>query len=259
MEAIGALDCDLVLEASPVNLATGEPGLSVVRAALGRGIHCVLANKGPMVLAFAELHRIAKENSAGLAFSATVCGSLPVLNIGQRDLVAADISRLSGIFNGTTNYILGEMAKGRSYADALAEAQRAGIAETDPTLDVEGWDTAVKLVIIANSFLGQQVSLGDVSVTGITKVTGAQLATEAARGNTIKLLASAQKSGTGYQLAVAPVAIPQASFMGGCDGFEMGVEVHSDLYGIHCYKNLEGDALPTAAAMLRDAVRVCSA
>src|SRR5690606_27476676 len=98
-------------------------------------------NKGPLVLAFRELHELAASTGAGLAVSATVCGALPVINIGQRDLIAADIQSLRGIFNATTNFILAEMATGRSYADALAEAQRRGIAETDPTLDVEGWDT----------------------------------------------------------------------------------------------------------------------
>jgi homoserine dehydrogenase len=176
----------------PGELATGEPGLSAVRAALGRGIPVVLANKAPLVLAFHELHDLARRHNTGLGFSATVCGALPVINIGRRDLVAARVARLRGIFNSTSNFILGEMAAGRAYADALAEAQRRGIAETDPTLDVAGWDTANKLVIIANSFLGVRVGLADVQVTGITGVTTADLQAALARGDTIKLVASAQ-------------------------------------------------------------------
>ncbi len=263
---LAKLDCDLVLEASPVNLQTGDPGLSAVRAALGRGIHCVLANKGPMVLAFHELHKLARQHNAGLAFSATVCGALPVINIGRRDLICADITWVRGIFNGTSNYILGEMQKGRSYGDALKEAQIAGIAETDPTLDVEGWDTANKLVIIANSFLGAYVTLKDVSVRGITQITNSQLQSELQRGHMLKLIATAQllpqspvsglRSPISYHLSVEPVALPQSDFLAQCSGFEMGIEIHSDLYGIHSYKSLEGDALPTAAAMLRDAIHM---
>lgn len=250
------LPCDLVLEASPVNLQTGDPGLSVARAALRRGIPVVLANKGPLVLAFAELQELAQTHRAGLGYSATVCGALPVINIGQRDLVAADISRLRGIFNSTTNFILEAMAAGRSYADALGEAQQRGIAETDPTLDVEGWDTANKLVIIANSFLGVSVTLSAVRVQGITGVTAAAIQAAQAAGNTIKLLAEAQRTDGGYALSVAPTVIPQEEFLGQCSGWEMGVEIYSDLYGRMYHKIWEREPLPTAAAMLRDAVNL---
>lgn len=255
-DLLATLACDLVLEASPVNLTTGEPGLSVTRTALRRGIAVVLANKGPLALAYRELHTLAAASGAGLAFSATVCGALPVLNIGRRDLIAAEILRLRGIFNATTNFILAEMATGRSYADALAEAQRRGIAESDPTLDVEGWDTANKLVIVANHLLGSDATLTDVAVTGITGVTAAALAQAARDGHTIKLLATAERTTAGYTLTVAPTLLPTTSFLGQCSGWEMGVEMESDLYGHMFHKIWEREPLPTAAAMLRDAVNL---
>lgn len=255
-EVLATLACDLVLEASPVDLTTGEPGLGVTRAALARGIPVVLANKGPLVLAYRELHDLAASTGAGLAFSATVCGALPVINIGRRDLIAAEIQGLRGIFNATTNFILAEMATGRSYADALAEAQRRGIAETDPTLDVEGWDTANKLVIVANSVLGIDATLVDVSVTGITGVTAEHLEAEEASGSTIKLLASAERRGDGYALVVKPTVVASDSFLGQCNGWEMGIEIQSDLYGRMYHKIWEREPLPTAAAMLRDAVNL---
>lgn len=251
--------CRMLLEASPVNLTDGGPGLGYVRAALGAGVSCVLANKGPLALAFHELHRLAATTGAGLAFSATVCGALPVVNIGRRDLIAADISLLRGIFNSTSNFILGEMERGRSYADALAEAQRRGIAETDPSLDVEGWDTANKLTILANSFLGVQVSLADVQVKGITAITAEHLALERTRGNRIKLVAEARRIGEGYRLSVAPLPLPTDDFLAGCNGWEMGVEIHSDLYGKMYHKIWEREPLPTAAAMLRDVVNLAGA
>jgi homoserine dehydrogenase len=246
----------LVVEASPVDLKTGEPGLSVTRTSLRRGIPVVLANKGPLVLAFAELQALAQEHGAGLGYSATVCGALPVINIGQRDLVAADITTLAGIFNATTNFILAEMGTGRSFADALAEAQRRGIAETDPSLDVEGWDTANKLVIIANSFLGISVTLADVAIQGITQVTADELRSARSSGNTIKLVARAERTESGYALSVRPTIVPLHSFLGQCDGWEMGIELQSDLYGLMFYKIWEREPLPTAAAMLRDAVNL---
>lgn len=246
----------LVLEASPVDLKTGEPGLSATRTSLRRGIPVVLANKGPLVLAFAELQALAQAHGAGLGYSATVCGALPVINIGQRDLVAADITTLAGIFNATTNFILAEIGTGRSFADALAEAQQRGIAETDPSLDVEGWDTANKLVIIANSFLGVSVTLADVTVQGVTQVTAEDLRAARSSGNTIKLVARAERTDGGYALSVRPTIVPLHSFLGQCDGWEMGIELQSDLYGLMFYKIWEREPLPTAAAMLRDAVNL---
>lgn len=255
-EVLAELPCEIVFESSPVNLADGEPGLGVARTALRRGIPVVLANKAPLVLAFGELHDLAAATGAGLGYSATVCGALPVINIGRRDLIAADVLRLRGIFNSTSNFILGEMATGRSFAAALAEAQRRGIAETDPTLDVEGWDTANKLVIIANSFLGVRVTLADVHVEGITRVTTEQLQAELAARNTLKLLATAERTENGYALAVRPTVLEQDEFLGSCDGWEMGIELQSDLYGRMYYKIWEREPLPTAAAMLRDAVNL---
>jgi homoserine dehydrogenase len=218
----------------------------------------VATNRGAARLA--ELARtfgpLAQAHGTSLGYSATVCGALPVINIGQRDLVAADITTLAGIFNATTNFILAEMGTGRSFADALAEAQQRGIAETDPTLDVEGWDTANKLVIIANSFLGISVTLSDVKVQGITQVTAEDLRAARMAGNTIKLVARAERTDGGYALSVRPTIVPLHSFLGQCDGWEMGIELQSDLYGLMFYKIWEREPLPTAAAMLRDAVNL---
>ena len=124
-------------------------------------------------LAFAELEAAAKAAGVELAYSATVCGALPVVNIGRpRDLAACDIRAVAGVFNATSNSILAAMVRGGDYADALRQAQLDGIAEADPSLDVEGWDTANKLVIIANSILRQPCTLADVQpVIGITGIT----------------------------------------------------------------------------------------
>lgn len=252
--------CDLLFEASPVNLQHGEPGLSATRAALHRGLPVVLANKAPLVLAYEELHSLAAAHGAALAFSATVCGALPVINIGRRDLIAADISLLRGIFNSTSNFILAQMGDGRSYAEALAEAQRRGIAEADPSLDVDGWDTANKLVIIANSVLGARAHLRDVRVQGISAVTAVQIQTESAAGGAIKLIATARRTAAGgYELSVQPEIISRSSFLGQCDGWEMGIEIQSDLYGKMYHKIWEREPLPTASAMLRDAVNLLTA
>jgi len=249
-------DCDLLLDASPVNLKTGQPGLGAVRMALRQGISVVLANKAPLVLAFPELTRLAKEFGADLAYSATVCGALPVINIGRRDLIAAEFQSVRGIFNSTTNYMLDAMSAGHSYSEALAEAQARGLAETDPSLDVEGWDTANKLVIIANSILGVAATLDDVSVEGITALSAEELHAARVAGQVIKLVATAERNGGGYLFRVAPTLLPEGEFLAQCQGWEMGIEFVSDLYGHMYFKDREASPIPTAAAMLRDAVNL---
>ena len=252
------MSADLILEASPVNLDTGLPGLQVTRTALNRGMHVVLANKAPLVLDYAGVQALAGEHGVGLAFSATVCGSLPVINIGQRDLVAARIESLQGILNSTSNFVLGEMEQGRNYAEAIVEAQNRGIAEANPSLDVEGWDTASKLVIIANAVLGVPTGLQDLTVEGITGVTPGHLSEARERGKTIKLLARARRSDGGYDLEVGPSEVNRDEFLGSCFSWQMGVEFQSDIYGRSYHKNWERDPLSTAAAMLRDAVNLVS-
>jgi len=253
------LECDLVLEASPVNLKSGEPGLSAVRMALMRGVSVVLANKGPLVLAFPELKRLARENGAGLAYSATVCGALPVVNVGTRDLIAADIQALRGIFNSTSNFILGEMAAGKPYVDALAEAQRRGLAETDPSLDVEGWDTANKLVIIANSVLGRPTTLDDVAIEGIRHITLDALREARASGRVIKPLALATWSGDDYALRVGPVALPGDHPLARTGMWDMGVVYTTDYMGVISAVIEEKGPVPTSAAVLRDMINIYAA
>jgi homoserine dehydrogenase len=255
-ETIKTIESDLVLEGSPANLKHGDPGLTVTRAALERGLTVVLANKAPLVLDYAGIQKLVKRHGGQLAFSATVCGPLPVVNIGTRDHVAADITLFKGILNSTSNFVLSEMGSGRSYDAAVAEAQRRGIAEADPTLDVEGWDTASKLVIIANSFLENPASLGDVKVEGITGISQADLGGATAKGKTIKLLATATKTDGKFTLIVHPTILEKTEFLAHCDSWEMGIEIHSDIYGKMFHKNRDRTPGPTAAAMLRDAVNL---
>jgi homoserine dehydrogenase len=257
---VATADADLLLEASAVNRMTGQPGLDCVRAALRRGMSAVLANKGPLVHAFGELTAMAGASGAGLAYSATVCGALPVVNIGQRDLAGCEVGSVRGIFNSTSNSILAAMARGGSYAEALHQAQLDGIAETDPSLDVEGWDTANKLVIIANSILRQPATLANVTpVTGITAITPNDIWQGAARGEVVKLVATAtRKEDGGYALSVEPEWLPEHDFLAGVSGWEMGIVFDTDIMGLQQLKVDERGPIPTAAAMLRDVINLAT-
>jgi homoserine dehydrogenase len=256
LDMVRQADADLLLEASPGNLGTGQPGLGCVEAALGRGLHVVMANKAPLVLAFPRLAALAREKGVHLRYDATVAGGLPAVNLGERDLAAAHIRRLEGILNLTANYILSRMAEGLGYDQALAEAQAAGHAELDPRLDVEGWDAASKLVILANGALGQATTLADVAVEGILGVTPTMLRGALGRGRRVKLLAVAEHGPGGYDLRVGPVELEAAHPLAQLGAEQMGIVFETDICGVISAAILEETPLPTAAAMLRDLVEI---
>ena len=256
--ALDSVQCEILLEASPVDLNTGNPGLSNCRTALDHGLHLVLANKAPLALAQAELDRLAADTDVGILYSATFCGGLPVLNIVRRDMVCGKILGFRGIFNSTTNFILEEMLKGRSYADALSETQERGIAEADPSIDVGGWDTAAKLVIAANSIVDAMITIADVSVSGIEDVQLDWLDQCRREGSVLKLVATAERIDTEWRFQVEPTPMPIASFLGSCSGWEMAIEIQSDIYGKSFHKLWEREPVPTAASMLRDAVHLAT-
>lgn len=257
-EALDRVTCEILLEASPLDLDTGEPGLSNCRTGLEHGLHLVLANKAPLALSHEELNGLATSADVGILYSAAFCGGLPVLNIIRRDMVCGNVLGFRGIFNGTTNFILQEMFNGRGYADALRETQEKGIAEADPSLDVGGWDTAAKLVIAANSFSETIITLADVSVRGIEDVQADQLQQCHRDGSVLKLVATAERIDNNWRFRVEPTPVPIASFLGGCSGWEMAVELESDIYGRTFHKLWECEPVPTAASMLRDAVHLAT-
>jgi homoserine dehydrogenase len=256
LDALAKADADLLVELSPTSLKHGEPGLSAITWALSHGMDVVTANKGPLVLAYPRLTTLAAENKRKLFFSGTVAGGCPVINIGQRDLIAARILRVEAIYNATTNYILTRMEGGLSFEQALAEAQRAGAAEADPTLDVDGWDAANKLVIVANSVLGMPATLKDVSVQGIRGITREQLLAAKERGRAIKLLATAEPAGETYQLSVKPTELALDHPMARLTKWQMGVVYTTDINGTIIAIIEEEGTMATVGAVLRDMVNL---
>lgn len=257
VELVRSLAADVLCEASPVSLSDGEPGLSCMRTALNRGMHVVTTNKGPLVLAYSELIGLARQKGLSLRFSGTVGGGLPAINLGQRDLAGATIEQIEALPNLTTSFILAQMAQGLTYDQAVAAAQAQGCAEADPSLDVEGWDAANKLVILAQSVLGIPAGLSDVQVQGITQITLADLERARADGRMIKLVASAVRQADGrYTLSVAPVALPGDHPLAQLSGQQMGIVYHTDIYGVISAAIQEPEPIPSAAAMLRDLLSI---
>jgi homoserine dehydrogenase len=256
LELVREAAADALCEATPVDLHDGEPGLSCIRAALGQGMHVVTANKGPLVLAYPELKALAQTHSVALRFCGTVAGGLPAINLGQRDLAGATIHRLEALPNLTTSFILDRMTHGMTYDQALAAAQAQGCAEADPSLDVEGWDAATKLVILANSVLEVPATLDDVQVQGILGVTLTDLEQARAEGYVIKLVATAERRDSGYALTVAPTALPVDHPLAQLGGQQMGIVYHTDIYGVISAAILEEEPIPSAATLLRDLLTI---
>jgi homoserine dehydrogenase len=271
IELLAQLHPDIVLEATPVNLQDGQPGLGIVTAALQQGMHVVLANKGPLALAYAQLAAlsdlglgwgsaynetaytaIGQKKYPKLRFSACVAGALPTINLGCRDLAGCGILRLEAVFNGTTQYILRAMEEGQSYAAALEDAQRRGIAETDPSLDVDGLDAAAKLVITANAVLGQATQLSDVSVQGIRALSQDSVQQCIKNGKRMVLVCLAERIDGRYQLSVQPTALPLDHPLARLTPDEMGVVFYTHDVERLSSASSEPGAAPAAAAMLRD-------
>mgnify|MGYP001065885610 FL=1 len=258
---------DLVLEATPVVKAREgrlqQPALDTIRYAVKHGVPCVLANKGPLAFEYQSLMQLAREHQTKIRFSACVGGALPTIDIGRRDLVGCHIQRVEAVLNGTTHSMLRAIESGVAYDEALRDAQRRGIAETDPSLDVDGWDAAFKLVIVANAVLNQPSTLHDVDVQGITNVTVADLQAATSRQERVVLLCSATKNQSPaasperhWNLSVKPTPLPIDHPLARMHADEMGVVYHTDIAGIASATTLERGPKPTAAAMLRDALHI---
>ncbi len=256
LELTQQVGADILVELSLTNLQDGEPGLGVIRQALNRKMNVVTANKGPLVLAFPELAGLAEKNNVKMLYSATVTGGLPTLNIGTRDLGLTVIEKFEGVVNGTTNYILTRMTEGQTYEEALKHAQDIGMAEADPTLDVDGWDAANKLVIIANAVLRRPTTLKDVTVQGIRGVTKKDLEQATEHRQTIKLVALAEKIGDDFQLSVRPTRLERSHPLAKVGAGMMGMMYHTDINGTIFAAIEEHDPYPTAAGVLRDIVNV---
>jgi len=254
LEMIETQQADVLCEAGPVNLEQGgEPGLSHVREALRRGMHVATPNKGPIVLAYRELTKLARGTGAQLRFDGTVAGGLPALNIGMRDLRGATIQRIDDVPNLTTGFVLDRLAAGATWDSAIAEARAEGALEGDGAWDLDGWDAASKIAILAQAVLDVDVSIDDVVREGIRDVDLNRLRGAKSCGACVRLMATAvRRSDGGYDLRVAPQEIPSDHSLTHLGSKSMGIVYQTDIYGTITSMIDEPTPLPSAATMLRD-------
>lgn len=204
-ETIFEVDYDVLVEATPTTLGDAEPGFGHASRALAADRHVVLANKGPVAERYDELQRLAGASAGCVRFEATVGGAIPVLSTIE-DLTPDAVTAVRGVLNGTANFVLSRMAtEGLDYEHVLAEAQDMGVAEADPSFDVDGTDAALKFVILANVLADGGFSLEDADVTGIEGVPRSALELAAEDGQTIRLVGEATREG----VSVGPRLVPE--------------------------------------------------
>lgn len=254
-EAIRQLSADVLVETTPTNLMDGEPGKTHIFAAVEKGMDVVSANKGPFVLFYQQLHELARKNHCRLHISAATAAALPTLDVARVCLAGARVLSVEGILNGTTNYILSRMKEeGCSYDVALQEAQRLGIAETNPSYDVEGKDTANKLILISNRTFGLSLGLQDVEPQGITGIGPEDMAQAAREGKVIKLIGSAESVEGTVQLSVAPKRLSLDHPLAAVNGSEKAISYLTDTMGRITVTGGKSSPVGAAAALLKDLI-----
>lgn len=256
-EALSSLPADILVETTPTNIKDGEPGLTHIRTALQQGRHVVTAAKGPLVLRFQELKELAQKANRKLMISAATAAALPTLDVGLDCLAGTEVLAAEGILNGTTNYILTRMTEeGCPYSEALAEAQRMGIAEPDPSLDVEGRDTANKILLIANEVFQASIALKDIPVEGITKITPEDINKAQKEGKIIKLIGKVEKKNGRVIASVAPLAIPLDHPLASVRGSEKAISYLTDTMDRVTVSGGKSNPVGAAAAILKDIIRI---
>ncbi|MGD6851086.1 MAG: homoserine dehydrogenase [Candidatus Bathyarchaeia archaeon] len=249
LDVIETVEAEVVVEVTPVNIQTAEPALSHITTAFKTGKHVVTTNKGPLALAMPALTELAEYNNVYFRFSGTVGGGTPMLEFAKRCLAGDRILGIKGILNGTTNYILTEMGQNRiTFQDALSTAQKLGYAEREPSMDIDGFDTACKTVILANWILNQKITLKDVDRMGIREVTLDMLDDASKRGNTVKLIGALD--GTSKPV-IKPTEIPKTNPL--CvSGVLNAVTFQCEFAAEQTIIGRGAGSIETAGAVLRD-------
>ena len=255
-DALAVMDSvkyDLLIEVSPTDVETGGTGLKTIRHALECGKDVITVNKGPLALHFHDLIALAKKNGCKFRFEGSVGGAMPIINLCHENLKGEKISSIRGIFNGTCNYILSKMDNGQPFEQALKEAQQLGYAETDPTNDVEGYDAATKVVILANSVFHRDVSFKDVKITGITGITPDAIAQAKSHNMVIRLVGEITET----RLEVAPRLIPIGHPLS-ISGTLNIAQIDADLAGPITITGRGAGKIETASAILSDLIAIMS-
>lgn len=249
-------DFDVLVDCTPSDIQDGGPALPYTLKALERGWHVVTANKGPLVVDYDGIRKKAEKNRVSLGMSGATAAALPTLDMALHSLAGTEIRRIEGILNGTTNYILTRMNSGIEYPTALREAQEKGIAEPDPSQDVEGWDTAAKILIITNAVFRTGFTLKDVRVEGITRIPPRVWEKAQKGSNVLKLIGSFCTSEGRPKLTARPSLLEPSHPLYLVDGAQKGITFHTDTMDSVTVTGGKSDPRGAAAALLKDIINI---
>jgi homoserine dehydrogenase len=252
LDFVNSVPADVLFENSPVNHENGEPAVTWLRTALERGMHAVTANKGPVVHACRELTGLAAKRKRKFYFESTVMDGAPIFSLFRSALPAAKLISFRGILNSTTNLILGRMENGEPFDNAVKYCQQIGLAETDPSADVDGWDSAVKVAALVTVLMGLPLKPQELDRCGIRGITPGMIAAAKADGKRWKLLCSAERDGASVKGRVAPELVTSSSPLYHVEGSSSIIEFRTDT--LSSLSIVEGDPGPetTAYGLLAD-------
>ena len=222
---------EVFIELTPLNPESGQPATSHIRAAFARGLHVITANKGPLAFAYSELKEEARRAGLEFRYEAVTMDGTPVYNLVRNNLPGVKILGFAGVFNSTTKVILAAMARGLTLDDGIAEARSLGVAEADPWFDIDGWDSACKAAALANVLMDAATTPQQVDRRGISKLTPEKLASLAATGKTIALVARARRLADGVKLRVRAEVLDQDDILASMRGTSNLLMLETDLMG----------------------------
>jgi homoserine dehydrogenase len=231
IKTITSTNANVIIEVSPTDIKTGEPGITHIRTAISNKKHVITTNKGPVALAYHELSHLASTNNVFFKFEGTVLAGTPLLNVGLEALRGIKIYEIKGIMNGTTNYILTQMEEGKSYTEALTVAQKLGYAESDPTADVEGWDVLAKVLILGNVVMGGNLKPKDVEREGIVGISKGDIEEARTQDKRYKLIGRVWREGDGIKAKVGPEKLDTREPLAQVGGVKNAISFFTDDLG----------------------------
>lgn len=248
---------EVVIEITSLNPIDGEPAISHIRAAFARGLPVITANKGPIAHAYKALRAEAAARHILFRFESTVMDGSPVFNLVRNNLPGVTIEGISGVLNSTTKVVLAEMAQGRSLAEGIARAQRMGIAEADPSYDIDGWDSAAKTAALANVLLDANVTPQSVQRTGIGAITPDEVRRAAAEGTVLALVSRVRREADGaLTLTTQPERLARHDLLANVDGTSNVLLLHTDLMGTQGMVSVSPGVEQTAYGLFADLVDI---
>jgi homoserine dehydrogenase len=245
---------DVLFEASSLDARTGQPAIDHLKSALEHGAHAITANKGPIVHTFAELTALAHDKNREFRYEATVMDGTPIFALFPLGLPATDLRGFCGVLNSTTNVVLTEIEKGRSFEEAIKRAQALGVAETDPGADLDGWDAAVKVAALTIVLMGVPIRLDQVKRTGIRELSEEKIRSVRAAGMRYKLVCRAERRGDTADCSVQPELLLASDPLANLEGTSSAIRFDLDVFSFSIVEHNPGIEA-TAYGMLADFVR----